>query len=368
MINVVCGTGSTGRICTDRAKELSAQGHEVRIAYGRGEVPEPYRSCAVRIGKDADVYRHVLKARLFDAAGFGSRRATKQFIRWVREYDPDEIHLHNLHGYYIHLEVLFAYLRTCGKRIIWTLHDCWAFTGHCAHYMAASCDKWRTGCFSPCPEKGSYPKCLLIGRCRENYERKKRLFVGIPNLEIVVPSKWLAGEVKAGFLRAYPVEVITNSIDESVFRPTGGSFRRDRGLTDRVLLLGVAGTWTKRKGLEDFVRLSRMLDDRFRIVLVGVDSKQMRKLPDRIIGIRRTDSREELAAIYTAADVFINLTYEDNYPTVNLEAQACGTPVITYDTGGCRETIRLEQSAVVKTGDLESVIRELRRMSGTGKA
>ncbi len=363
MINVVCGIGSTGRICTDQAEELISQGHEVRIAYGRGEVPEKYRPVAHRIGNDADVYLHVLKARLFDAAGFGSRRVTERFIEWIRAYDPDEIRMHNLHGYYLHVGVLFDYLRTCGKPVTWTLHDCWAFTGHCAHYMATSCARWKTGCKNPCPEKKSYPGCIGSCRCERNYIRKKELFTGIGKLSLIVPSAWLAGEVRQSFLNAYSEEIRYNDIDHTVFKPTDSTFREGHGLSGEKILLGVAGKWTKRKGFNDYLKLAGMLDDSYRIVLVGVTKKQKRTLPERMIGIERTNSKQELAEIYTSADVFVNLTYEDNYPTVNLEAEACGTPVITYDTGGCRETIRRPDSAVVERGDLEQVVMYCKRIS-----
>mgnify|MGYP000231854880 FL=1 len=152
MINVVCGIRSTGRICTDLAIALEKQGHEVRIAYGRETVPEQFQKYAVRIGTDLDVKLHGIKARLFDRAGFGSRKATEKFIEWVKKYDPDIIHLHNIHGYYIDVERLFKYLRTCGKKIIWTLHDCWSFTGHCVYFDYIVCDKWKNGCFY-CPQK-----------------------------------------------------------------------------------------------------------------------------------------------------------------------------------------------------------------------
>ncbi len=348
MINSVCGVGSTGRICTDIADMLLSQGHECKIAYGRGEVPEKYRDISVRIGSTFKVYCNVLKSRLFDNEGFNAVGATKKLVRWIKEYDPDVIHLHNIHGYYLNVKILFDYLKTSGKKIIWTLHDCWAFTGHCTHFQVPHCDKWRTEC-EKCIRVKDYPKAL-ISHAKRNYKRKKQTFCGVPNLTIVTPSKWLAGVVEQSFLSEYQTVVINNGIDLSVFKPTESDFRERFGLTDKKIILGVASVWEKRKGFNDFLELAKLIDDSYRIVLVGVNDKQLKMLPSSVIGIKRTNNVKELAEIYTAADVLFNPTYEDNYPTVNLEAQACGTPVITYPTGGSVESVPSEN--VVKSKDI----------------
>lgn len=340
MINSVCGVGSTGRICTDIADMLLSQGHECKIAYGRGEVPEKYRDISVRIGSTFEVYCNVLKSRLFDNEGFNAVGATKKLVRWIKEYDPDVIHLHNIHGYYLNVKILFDYLKTSGKKIIWTLHDCWAFTGHCTHFQVPHCDKWRTEC-EKCIRVKDYPKAL-ISHAKRNYKRKKQTFCGVPNLTIVTPSKWLSGLVEQSFLSEYQTVVINNGIDLSVFKPTESDFRERFGLTDKKIILGVASVWEKRKGFNDFLELAKLIDDSYRIVLVGVNDKQLKMLPSSVIGIKRTNNVKELAEIYTAADVLFNPTYEDNYPTVNLEAQACGTPVITYPTGGSVESVPRE--------------------------
>ena len=340
MINSVCGVGSTGRICTDIADMLLSQGHECKIAYGRGEVPEKYRDISVRIGSTFKVYCNVLKSRLFDNEGFNAVGATKKLVRWIKEYDPDVIHLHNIHGYYLNVKILFDYLKTSGKKIIWTLHDCWAFTGHCTHFQVPHCDKWRTEC-GKCIRVKDYPKAL-ISHAKRNYKRKKQTFCGVPNLTIVTPSKWLSGLVEQSFLSEYQTVVINNGIDLSVFKPTESDFRVKYGLTDKKIILGVASVWEKRKGFNDFLELAKLIDDSYRIVLVGVNDKQLKMLPSSVIGIKRTNNVKELAEIYTAADVLFNPTYEDNYPTVNLEAQACGTPVITYPTGGSMESVPSE--------------------------
>lgn len=338
-INSVCGRGSTGRIAADLADLLAAQGHECRIAYGRDTAPERYQDIAVKIGSEWDNRLHGVETRLFDAHGFGSKRATARFLDWVKAYDPDLIHLHNIHGYYLQVELLFDYLKQAGKPVIWTLHDCWAFTGHCAYFTAAGCEQWKSGCSGSCPQTGEYPRCAGWSRSRENFLRKQAAFTGVPNLTIVTPSQWLAGLVRQSCLREYPVQVIPNGIDLTIFRPMDGDFRAKHGLVGKQVLLGVANVWDARKGLQDFIKLSALLTADQQIVLVGLTNEQIQTLPPNILGIARTSSVQELAEIYSAADVFLNPTHEDNFPTTNLEALACGTPVITYRTGGSPEAI-----------------------------
>ena len=363
MINSVCGIRSTGRICTDLADALTEQGHKVKIAYGRETVPEQYMKYAVRIGSDLDVKLHGVRARLLDESGFGSKRATIRFIEWVKKFDPDVIHLHNIHGYYINIEVLFDYLRTCGKKIIWTLHDCWAFTGHAAYCEAANCERWKKGCRN-CPKRDDYPKALY-DNSKLNWLKKRKLFMGIPNLQIITPSKWLAGLVKKSFLRKYPVSVIYNGIDTSVFKPVDSSaLRKKLNLGDRKVILGVAAVWDERKGLDDFIKLNKLINkNKYQIILVGLSEMQIAKLPKSIIGIARTDSVEQLVELYSLAHVFVNPTYEDNYPTTNLEAIACGTPVITYDTGGSVESVPITN--VVNQGDIKRIIEMIKHIDFT---
>lgn len=355
MINAVCGIKSTGRICTDLARDLEAQGHEVKIAYGREEVPEQYMKYAVRIGNTVDVYWHALMTRLFDDRGYWSRIATKRFLKWADEYDPDLLWLHNLHDYFINIEMLFDWIKSRPQmEVKWTQHDCWAFTGHCPHFTISKCEQWKSHCVK-CENRTRFPKGTLFNRCKRNFDRKMKAFSGIGKMTLITPSQWLAGLIKQSFLKEYPVQVIHNTIDTSIFKPTDGNFRERYGLEDKKIVLGVASVWSNKKGLNDFIRLSQILDESYAIVLVGLSDKQIKALPDRIIGIRRTDSAAELAQIYTTADVFVNPTYEDNYPTVNLESQACGTQCITYNTGGSPESVPAKN--VVDTGDVEGLLK-----------
>ncbi|WP_066874230.1 glycosyltransferase [Clostridium mediterraneense] len=337
-INSVCGFGSTGRIATDLYKVIEEQGHECVIAYGRGTAPEGYKT--IKIGNNFDNYMHVAKTRILDKHGFGSKKATIKFIEEVKKYDPDVIHLHNIHGYYINIEILFNYLKKSGKKIIWTLHDCWTFTGHCAYFDYVGCSRWKTGCYE-CPQKKEYPTSNLKDNSKWSYQKKKEIFTLIDKdkLTIVTPSNWLAGLVKKSHLGKYKVEVINNGIDLDIFKPVKSNFREKYNIGNKKIILGVASYWDRRKGLNYFVDLSEKLDKSYQVVIVGVSEKQKSKLPNNIIVISRTNNVNELVEIYSAANIFINPTLEDNFPTTNLEALACGIPVITFYTGGSIESI-----------------------------
>lgn len=361
-INSVAGIGSTGRIAAEKCRELMQQGHECVLAYGRQKA-----NCddiqTLQIGTPLDFKLHGVMTRLFDNHGFGSKAATCRFLQQVREYDPDVIWLHNIHGYYIHIGLLFEYLKESGKKVIWTLHDCWSFTGHCAHFDYVGCNRWQTGCCN-CPQKKEYPASFLLDGSKNNYGKKQNLFAGLQDMKIITPSKWLAELVKQSFLAEYPVEVVYNTINTEVFKPTPSDFREKNGLEDKIVLLGVASIWTEKKGLQDFVKLSELLDDRFRIVLVGVTPEQAAKLPAKILSIAKTSNQKELAEIYTAADWFVNPTYEDTYPTVNLEAKACGTRIICYDTCGCKETLGKEDVLIPK-GKFHLIWEDIKKEEGT---
>lgn len=365
-INSVCGIGSTGRIVTGLAEQYMSEGHICKISYGRAVAPDKYDPISYRIGTELQVKKNALMARIFDNEAFNARKETKKFIKWANNYDPDVLWLHNLHGYYINIEILFNWIKSRPHmQVKWTLHDCWAFTGHCSHFTLAGCDKWKTGC-SHCPQKGCYPAGLIKDNSKQNYIRKKAAFTGVKNMTLITPSRWLADLVKQSFLGEYPVEVHHNTIDLNVFKPTPSDFREKFGLTDKKIILGVSSVWAESKGLSDFIRLSEMMDDRYAIVLVGVNAKQAKTLPRGITAILRTNNTRELAEIYTAADVFVNLTYEDNYPTVNLESQACGTPCLTYRTGGSVESVTPD--CVVEQGDLQAMLKKIEEITSKGEA
>ncbi len=353
MINSLCGIRSTGRICTDLAVDLAAAGHEVKIAYGRGNVPEPYRRFCIRIGSDVDVNLHGVKSRLTDGSGWGSVTVTKRFIKWIKEYDPDIIHLHNLHGYYLNVELLFRYLKTCGKQILWSFYDCWSFTGHCAHFDFNQCDKWKSGC-DRCAHTNKYPKSF-VNRAAQNYQRKKKLFTEIPDLQLIVPSRWMARMVSQSYMQNYPVHILPNGIDLSAFKTTKSDLRNQLGIGDRHLVLGVASTWTEMKGLSYFNRLAKELpQDRYQVVLVG--RANAKELSNQILHIPETADIGELCRLYTAADVFVNPTLQETQGLTTVEAFACGTPAVVFNSGGAAECVDDTCGIVVERGDYQGML------------
>lgn len=365
-INSVCGIGSTGHIAVGLQRYLIENGDAGRIAYGRGSAGGC--EAAVRIGSGRDVLLHVAAARLWDRSGFGSKRATVRFLKYIKAYDPDLIQLHNIHGYYLHVGKLFEYLKAAGKPVVWTLHDGWAFTGHCAYFEYYGCDRWASGC-RDCPQKSPYPGRWWRDNSEKNYAEKKRLFTGVPNLTLVTPSAWLARQIGCSFLREYPIRVIPNGVDLTTFRPVESAFRRRHGIGPReFVVLGVAGVWEERKGLPYFIELANSLRTECRFVAVGVTDRQLREFPEGTVGIAHTGSPKELAEIYGAADVFVNTTLDDNFPTTNLESLACGTPVVTFRAGGSAESVGDGTGIAVGKGDGKALAEAVRRIRERTKA
>jgi len=357
-ISSTLNTSAIGRIAEEIGQHIQSRGHRSIVAYSHLGV-NGTQSEAIKIGNKADLYAHALLTRTLDRHAYGSGVPTRKLIKEIQTIDPDVIHIHNVHGYYLHMKLLFDYLKQAHKPVVYTLHDCWSFTGHCSYFDYVGCDKWKTGCFE-CPSKRAYPASWIVDRSKKNYAEKKIIFNGVENLTLVTPSAWLADLVKQSFLRNYPVKVINNGVNTEVFKPLPAAAVREKyGFGNKKLILGVAYIWSSRKGLNDFVALSKLLGEEFQIFLVGLDKKQQDRLPKNILGIARTENVEELAALYSAADVFVNPTWQDNFPTTNLEALACGTPVVTYNTGGSPEAVDEYTGEIVKKGDIEGLLKAI---------
>ena len=351
----VCLTASTGKIANAIGDRAMDAGWESWIGYSAHEPTAATQSHIYRIGSKPSTWEHVAETRLFDDHGLASRRATHRLVEQLRREAPDIIHLHNIHGYYLNYRILFDYLNSIDTPIVWTLHDCWSFTGHCAHFVTAGCDRWRTGCHS-CPLKHDYPKSFA-DRSKRNYLLKRDLFGKNQNLHIVCVSNWLASFAKESFFSGKDIRVINNGIDLNVFRPLPTVPHQ------RFRILGVSNVWYEAKGIYDFYKLRDLLpSDEFEIVLVGLTDRQIKALPSGITGIGRTKSVEELVSLYSGADVFVNPTYADSFPTVNIESLACGTPVVTYRTGGSPEIIDEKTGMVVPQGDIDSLVLAIKAM------
>lgn len=361
--------GSTGHIMLDIAKVANSFGHETRAFaprfYQRGaKVAYPQSAGLTYFGSPFENMLHLRLSQATGMHGCFSYFGTRELLRYLDDFRPDVLHLHNLHNWTIDLPLLFSYVKEKKIRTVWTLHDCWSFTGHCSLFDAIGCDKWKTKCHH-CPQYKEYPKTFVdSSACL--YRLKKKWFSNVPDLTLVTPSAWLAGLVKESFLKDYPVRVINNGIDLRVFKPTPSDFRERYGIGNRHILLGVAFGWGRRKGLDVFIDLAERLDrEKYQIVLVGTNENTERSLPAHILSIRQTQDQAELAEIYTAADVFVNPTREENYPTVNMEAIACGTPVLTFDTGGSPEILDSTCGSVVPKSDIQTMHQEILRICET---
>lgn len=353
--------GSTGKIMMGIAEVARAQGHEVMCA-------SPITTTNRDAGEDCGYYRigtfnsrrvNVALARITGFNGCFAWFETYKLLKKIDEFKPGIIHLHNLHDSYINLPMLFSYIKKHNVPTVWTLHDCWAFTGQCPHFTMVKCDKWKAGCYG-CPQYKEYP-ASLYDNTKKMWQLKKKWFTGVKNMTIVTPSEWLAGLARESYLKQYPIEVINNGIDLNVFKPTHSNFRKQYGIPgDKYIVLGVSFAWGYRKGLDCFVEMAEKLGEQYQIVLVGTDDEIDKNLPHNIISIHRTQNQKELAEIYSAADVFVMPTREENYPTVNMEAIACGTPVVTFDTGGSPEMLDDKTGIVVEANDIEATKKAIK--------
>lgn len=344
-INVNANVGSHGKIAEQIGRLAQERGWESYIAYSRYE--RESRNKLIHIGSDLDIRLHGLQSRLFDNHGLASRQATRKLIEKITLLKPDIIHLHNIHGYFLNYPILFKYLKEWGGPVVWTLHDCWPFTGHCAFFMANGCEKWKSGCHD-CEGLKSYPASWVLDGSKRNYRIKKDYFTSLGSQLTLIPvSNHVGKYINKSFFRGVKFRVIHNGIDTDIFKPCAP---KDN------LILGVANVWEKRKGISDFFELRKFLPPEYKILLVGLSQRQIKALPSGIDGSMRICGQNNLARLYSSAIAFVNPTYEDNYPTVNLEAIACGTPVITYNTGGCPELMSKSTGLVLQQGDIQGIV------------
>ena len=366
-ISIEVNIGSVGRIAEQIGQVAMKYGWESYITYARDNLASS--SQVIKIGTLFDVYVHGIKTRITDKHAFYSNNATKKLIEKIEKIKPDLIHLHHLHGYFINVNILFDYLKISDIPLVWTFHDCWSFTGHCSYFEFIGCNKWKNEC-NNCPQKKKYPASFLIDRSKKNYFQKKEIFNSVKKMIIVPVSYWLEKLVSESFFKKYPIRVIQNGIDVNDFTPSYKDFtdvKTKYKISSNFIILGVAGIWEKRKGLDEFIKLNNLLPYEYCIVLVGLNKKQIKKLPKGIIGIQRTENLNELAKLYSLADVFVNPTLEDTFPTTNLESLACGTPIVTYRTGGSVESVSEDTGFVVDKCDVKSLLNSINIIKRNGK-
>lgn len=349
-----CENGGISRIIFSICDLLKKDGSEGKFAFSRGFIPDNHKDICYMFGNKSEIATHVLLTRLFDRHATGSSKATKELIKFINSYQPDIIHINNIHGYYLNFKLLFDYLKLINIPIVWTLHDCWAFTGHCSHFEYAKCDKWKTNC-NQCAYISEYPKSIIFDNSNKNYQEKKNMYEQMNNIVIVTPSLWLKKHVEQSILSDKECIVINNGIDLNIFRYTESSLKKNSKFNNKTIYLAVASVWTQKKGFNDLIEFSKMIDKNTeQLIVVGVNKKQEKKLKKvGIFPITHTKDVFELVKWYSLADVFINPTYEDTFPTVNIESLACGTPVVTYKTGGSPEIIDSNCGVVVKKGRVD---------------
>ena len=367
-INVSANWGSHGRIAEEIGQFVMRQGWESYIAYGR--YVNESKSCLIKIGNKNDIYNHVVKTRIFDNHGLSSIGATKKFLREISALNPDIIHLHNIHGYYINYELLLNFLKGFNKPVVWTFHDCWPFTGHCAYPVFADCEKWHTHCYAPCPMRREYPKSWVMDRCWKNYENKKTIFTTLKKLHIVTVSEWLEDELRKSFFADNDIRCIYNGIDVDVFRSgidTSSLRLKHRFDRNDKIILGVASRWEDRKGLNDFYKLRGLLPGNYKIVLIGLTDRQIIELPKGIEGIERTDNQEQLATYYNMADVYVNSSYAETFGMTTAEALSCGTPSVVYNITACPEVLDNNTGYVVQPGDTNAMVEVIHKICEKSK-
>lgn len=362
-INVVANSGSTGKITEKIGDLVKKEGWESYIVYGRWA--RKSNSTLYNIGNKVELIGHGILSLIWDLHGRGSVLATHKLIAYINKIQPNIIHLHNVHGYYINYKILFEFLSKQNIPVVWTLHDCWSYTGHCVHYTAAGCYKWLNGCHD-CPNIKDYPRSLRDNSCN-NYNSKKRAFTSIKNMTVVTVSEWLKNETKRSFLKKYPVEVISNGIDTETFRPVCSNVREKYGIGKKFMILSVATQWIKRKGLDDFIKLSGIISEDMCIVLVGVTEKQISKFTNNMIGITRTEDVEEMVKLYSTADVYVSFSEEETFGMTIIESMACGTPAIVYNATACKELINENVGYVVNVHDVSAAYQCINKVQMTGK-
>lgn len=345
-INTNVGWNATGRIAETIGRYAIDGGWRSYIAYGRDmNGTSISASELIKIGSRFDIASHGLRTRIFDTHGLGSTKATRNLINKIDAIAPDVVQLHNIHGYYLNYVELFNYLARADVPVVWTMHDCWPFTGHCAYHTLANCNRWKDGCHS-CPLKTEYPESMMFDRSERNYNLKKETFTTLPNLHIVTVSNWLHDTVRESFLGKFPIYTIHNSVDI----PRLKSVTRQKNL-----VLAVASNWEPRKGLSYILKLRELLPERIRIRVIGLSKSQLAALPYGIEGCLRINDRETLRKEFASASVFINPSMADTLAIVNLESLAVGTPVVAFDSGGMRESLSDETGIMVQQGNVAAM-------------
>ncbi len=366
-INGVAKSGSTGKIVSGIAKELYDSGNTCLIAYS-GNRETFTGDNYFKIGNRICTKWHQILAFLFGDAGFHSSIETRRLIRYIKREKPDIVHLHNIYSFYLNVAVLLSFLRKSNIRIVWTIHDCWAFTGKCTHFIFTGCQKWKEECYS-CPLKSEYPQSFLLDRTKSLYNLKKKLYMGLNNqMTLVCVSHWLKSIVDQSFLGNFPNTVIYNGVDIDVFNSViTEDMRKKYHLDNKFIVLGVSNGWGKNKGLQSFLDLSKIVDESIRIVLIGLSQEQIDALPKNILGLSKTKNAEELKNWYNAADGFVSFSKAETMGMVVAEALSCGTPAIVMPTTASPELVDASTGFINNSATPAECYQHIKKIQQLGK-
>lgn len=367
-INIESNYGSTGRIVEGIGRLAQSQGIETHVAYSRGA--NPSRLNTHHIGNKLSQGLHLVRTRVFGDHLKGSGFSTKQLIKLIEKLDPNIVHIHQVHGYYLHVPILFKYLRNSDRKIVWTLHDCWSYTGHCSYYTKIGCQKWLKECHN-CPQFSGYPKSYFFDRSKEEFNLKKELFASMQNLHLVAISDWLKEEVSKSILAELPISVIKNGVDLEIFKPIKFNKeleKKKRGITSKNVVIATGTTWNSSKGLEDYKKLGAKLPNNTTLLLVGIPKYLQVGFPNSTICIERTESKEELSLLYNIADVVLSLSYQESFGLTIPEGLACGTPGVAYRNTALKEHISEHTGKLVMTGNIQEASQAIAEVIEVGKS
>ena len=366
LINVALNTGSTGKIVEGIGSLAVSNGWDVEVVHG-ARYKNRSNLKSLQISTRFGEYCHYLESSIFDAQGLGSRIETMRFLKYLDVIKPDIVHIHNIHGCFLNYPLLFKYLSNHKIPVVWTLHDCWAMTGHCVHFERTKCDRWKSLC-EKCPQKRDFPTSYLFDSSKRNFKLKKSLLSRMDNVHITTVSEWLANRAKESYLKDLPIHVISNGIQTSIFKRTPSDIIEQLNISGRKILLGVASGFGERKGLYDYCKLSEKLAENYQLILVGVSDDDKKYLPSNIIAIPRTNSQLDLVKLYSAAEVLLSLSYEETFGLTIIEAMSCGTPAIVYDNTAQPELITSNTGAVVSNGDIDALVTSIDEICSIGKS
>ena len=362
LIDVVCKYGSTGKIVYDLYSQINASGDEAAICYGRG--PKLKEKNIFKFSFDFETLLHAFLTRITGFTGCFSYFSTRRLIKFIKKFKPDVVHIHELHAYFLNVVPLLKFLKKQNIKVVHTLHCAYSYTGKCGHHF--ECEKWKTEC-GKCPRLHEYISTSFFDRTKRMFNSKKKAFTGFKDFTVVSPSKWLGDFAKQSFLGQYPIKIIPNGIDCSIFYPRETNELRKKfniNKDEKVVLAVAPNLMSSAKGGKLVMEIAdKMKDENVKFVMVGLNDINIEH-SSNVILFERTNNQDQLAEFYSLADAFVICSDKENFPTTCIEAQCCGTPVCGFDVGGTKETSILDKNTFVEYGKIDNLIEIIRNILG----